>query len=160
MQMDIVAHDGDASADSVPSAQAPQGTLWLAFPPPSCAYHWFSRGGCVLRGEDDERRVFVGGTLIGTFGPRERPVRNALLIALSASPEVHLGKLCEAFGVSDETRSAVATAAPEQGHRGGAGAWSQGQQAVGHADASRAHRALARQGAEPVAGSRPDQTRL
>ena len=103
MQMDVVAHDRDASADSVPSAQVPQGTLWLAFPPPSCAYHWFSRGGCVLRGEGDERRVFVGGTLIGTFGPRERPVRNALLIALSASPEVHLGKLCEAFGVSDET---------------------------------------------------------
>ena len=49
----------------------------LALLPPPSTHHWFSGSGVVI--EDGERRlVYVGGTLIGSFGPREWMKRNAI----------------------------------------------------------------------------------
>jgi len=65
---------------------------------------WFSTVGCVswsAGGEDAE--VFVGGTLIGIFGRKDRAARNALLMGLTANPKVHLGRLATAFGLNAET---------------------------------------------------------
>lgn len=62
---------------------------------------WFSGRGCVVRTEEGSE-VWVGGTLVGSFGPRDRGVRNALLVGLAEDPKMHLGRLAEAFEVSDE----------------------------------------------------------
>ena len=63
---------------------------------------WFSSTGCVVhRGED--RDVFVGGTLIGTFGMGEGGARNAILIGLMADEALRVGRLAAAFGVVPET---------------------------------------------------------
>ena len=52
---------------------------------------------------DGRCEVFVGGTLVGEFGPDETGVRNVLLVGLAADPRVHLGRLAEAFGLTSET---------------------------------------------------------
>jgi hypothetical protein len=67
------------------------------------SYYWFARNACVVVDEENARRVFVAGSLLGEFKPRERPMRYALLVLLSEMRGVHLGRLCEAFEVSDET---------------------------------------------------------
>src|SRR5208283_5003228 len=74
----------------------------LALPPPPSTHHWFSGSGVVI--EDGERRlVYVGGTLIGSFGPREWMKRNAILMGLLENDEsIWIGKLCAAFGLSRE----------------------------------------------------------
>lgn len=48
--------------------------------------------------------VFIGGTLIGTFDERadERGPRNILVVTLAKSGQIHLGRLAEAFGITDE----------------------------------------------------------
>jgi hypothetical protein len=70
--------------------------------PPS-THQWFSSRGCVVdEGEGMPRAAYIGGTLIGTFGVRERNKRNAILMGLCADPNVHLGRLAKAFGISDE----------------------------------------------------------
>lgn len=67
-------------------------------PPMRGKTRYFSRMGCVV--EYPERRdVFVGGTLIGSFEPEDRPMRNTLLIAAARAEGVRFGKLAEAFGV-------------------------------------------------------------
>lgn len=63
---------------------------------------WFSSRGCVVhRGE--ERDVFVGGTLIGSFGVGDDGERNAILIGLMADEAVRVGKVAAAFGLVPET---------------------------------------------------------
>jgi transposase-like protein len=60
--------------------------------------------GCVVWSQDGERaEVFVGGTLVGAFGRRERGIRNVILVGLASDPKVHLGRLAVAFGVNSET---------------------------------------------------------
>lgn len=63
---------------------------------------WFSGGGCVVP-EGGRFLVFIRGTLIGNFGPKDRGVRNAIIVGLSEDPKMHLGELAEAFDVSDGT---------------------------------------------------------
>jgi hypothetical protein len=74
----------------------------LALPPPPSTHHWFSGSGVVIE-DGDRRLVYVGGTLIGSFGPREWMKRNAILMGLLENDEsVWIGKLCAAFGLSRE----------------------------------------------------------
>jgi hypothetical protein len=46
--------------------------------------------------------VFVGGRLIGEFGPQDRGIRNTLLLGLSLERSFRKGKLADAFGMTDE----------------------------------------------------------
>jgi hypothetical protein len=62
---------------------------------------WFSSRGCVIE-RGDTYEVFVGGTLVGTFDGDRTFERNALLVQLAEDARCHLGKLADAFGVSDE----------------------------------------------------------
>ena len=63
---------------------------------------WFSPTGCVVhRGE--ERDVFVGGTLIGSFTMGDDGARNAILIGLMADDALRVGKVAAAFGLVPET---------------------------------------------------------
>ena len=63
---------------------------------------WFSPTGCVVhRGE--ERDVFVGGTLIGSFTMGDDGDRNAILIGLMADKALRVGKVAAAFGLVAET---------------------------------------------------------
>jgi hypothetical protein len=74
----------------------------LALPSPPSTHHWFSGTGVVVE-DGDRRLVYVGGTLIGSFGPREWMKRNAILMGLLENDEsIWIGKLCEAFGLSRE----------------------------------------------------------
>jgi hypothetical protein len=63
---------------------------------------WFSRTGCVVH-RAEERDVFVGGTLIGTFTLGEDGARNAILIGLMADEALRVGKVAAAFGLVPET---------------------------------------------------------
>jgi len=62
---------------------------------------WFSLSGCVVH-HPDHIEVFVGGTLIGRFEPREVAARNLLLVGLAEDRRVRKGRLARAFGLSDE----------------------------------------------------------
>jgi hypothetical protein len=68
---------------------------------PESMHRWFSSRGCVVQ-DGECRRVYVGGTLIGSFGKRERSARNAILIGLCSDPRVHLERLAPAFGITSE----------------------------------------------------------
>jgi hypothetical protein len=75
---------------------------------------WFSSTGCVVhRGE--ERDVFVGGTLIGSFCMGDDGDRNAILIGLMADEAVRVGKVAEAFGLVPETLRLLRKLHEEQG---------------------------------------------
>jgi hypothetical protein len=63
---------------------------------------WFSRGGCVAP-DGGRFLVFIRGTLIGSFGPKDYGVRNAIIVGLAEDPKMHLGQLAEAFDISDGT---------------------------------------------------------
>ncbi len=76
--------------------------LMLPLPASDSAVRWFSARGCVVE-RDGRCEVFVGGTLVGEFGPEETGVRNVLLVGLAADPRAHLGRLAEAFGLTSET---------------------------------------------------------
>jgi transposase-like protein len=86
--------------------------LPLVAPEPSAT--WFSNHGCVTEREG-RRVVFVGGTLIGSFGPRERGARNVMLVGLAADPKIRLGRLARAFGISVEALRQVRRAHQEEG---------------------------------------------
>jgi len=62
---------------------------------------WFTRGGCVIH-YDDYTEVFVGGTLVGRFGPKEVAARNLLLVGLAEDRKIRKGRLARAFDISDE----------------------------------------------------------
>jgi hypothetical protein len=65
------------------------------------AARWFSCGGCVVT-VSGCKNVFIRGTLIGSFEPDERAVRNAILMGLAADPRMHLGELAAAFEISSD----------------------------------------------------------
>ena len=64
--------------------------------------NWFSSHGCVVRGEE-QWEVWVGGTLVGVFAPRDKARRNVILVGLLEDPRAHKGRLARAFGISEET---------------------------------------------------------
>lgn len=61
-----------------------------------------SDGAVVLRGTTAS--VFIGGTLIGVFDTDDdhRRPRNVLAVTLAKSDQLHLGRLANAFGMTDE----------------------------------------------------------
>lgn len=67
----------------------------------AAAYRYFSAQGCVLA-DGDKRLVFVGGMLVGSYDSSDKAVRNAILVKLSEDPKVHLGRLAEAFELTQE----------------------------------------------------------
>lgn len=67
----------------------------------AAAYRYFSAHGCVLN-DDEQRLVFVGGTLVGSYEVDDKATRNAILVKLGEDPKVHLGRLAEAFELSQE----------------------------------------------------------
>jgi hypothetical protein len=80
--------------------------------PPSV--RWFSAYGCVAEREG-EFEVWLGGTLVGHFGPGDRGVRNAILVGLAGDPKMHLGALADAFGISSEALRQVRRAYEDGG---------------------------------------------
>jgi hypothetical protein len=76
-------------------------TLPLAYLDVDPSVRWFCRHGCVVH-RDDLVEMFVGGSLIGSFAPRDTGVRNALVVGLAEDPAVHLGRLAKAFGLTSE----------------------------------------------------------
>ena len=63
---------------------------------------WFAPRCCVVvRGE--QREVLLGGRLLGSFGPGDFAGRNVALVTLGEQPDVHLGKLAAAFGITTQT---------------------------------------------------------
>jgi hypothetical protein len=75
---------------------------------------WFSSRGCVVH-RDDERDVFVGGTLIGTFRRGEDGHRNAILIGLLADSSARVGKIAAAFDLVPETLRVLRKVHEEEG---------------------------------------------
>jgi hypothetical protein len=75
---------------------------------------WFSPVGGVAV-YSDRREVFVGGALLGTFGSKDRPLRNLLLVQLAEDAQTHMGNLASAFGVSVETVRLLRRLATEHG---------------------------------------------
>jgi hypothetical protein len=76
-------------------------TLPLVDLDPDPTVRWFSAHGCVLY-RDDVVEVYVGGSLIGSFAPRETATRNALVVGLAEDPKAHFGRLAKAFGLTSE----------------------------------------------------------
>lgn len=60
---------------------------------------WFCSDGCVVA-HAEHTEVFVGGTLIGSFGRGDEVQRNLLLVHLSKAPRIKKGKLAWAFGLT------------------------------------------------------------
>ena len=82
----------------------PQNTaVALALTDPAPGTKWFDAKSCVVLGEEGIRRVFVGGRLVGLFGPKDYAERNVMLIAIAEEPKAHLGRVADAFAVSTET---------------------------------------------------------
>lgn len=75
---------------------------------------WFTSDSCVVR-SGDFSEVFVGGMLVGRFGPKEKWARNILMIGLSEDSSIKRGKLAWAFGISAERLRQLRTIAEEQG---------------------------------------------
>ena len=75
--------------------------LGISNPSPNTT--WFDGVGCVVIDEEGRREVFVGGRLLGSFGPKDTVARNLLLVAVSEAPGAHFGHIAGAFGVSSET---------------------------------------------------------
>lgn len=74
-----------------------------ATPVPGCVVRYFygSGSGCVVeRGE--EREVYLGGVLLGSWRVGETATRNVLLVTLTADPRIRMGKVAAAFGLSEE----------------------------------------------------------
>jgi len=62
---------------------------------------WFSPDGCVEYHEE-HTDVFVGGTLVGSYGRREEITRNLLLVNLAKESRIKKGRLAWAFSLSVE----------------------------------------------------------
>jgi hypothetical protein len=96
--------------------EAGQATLELVDAERTLQTTWFSSVGCVYR-EGDRCQVFVGGSLIGEFGPDDVGLRNVLVVGLAADPRAHLGDLANAFQIGSETlrqlRKVYAAQGPE-----------------------------------------------
>jgi len=79
---------------------------------------WFAGWACVERGDGGRCRVYVGGRLVGEFGPRERGIRNTLVLGLSRERSFRKGKLAEAFGITDEHLRRIRRRYEAQGEAG------------------------------------------
>jgi hypothetical protein len=75
---------------------------------------WFSARGCVVH-RADERDVFVGGTLIGTFRVGDDGHRNAILVGLLADKAARVGKIAAAFDLVPETLRVLRKVHEEEG---------------------------------------------
>jgi hypothetical protein len=75
---------------------------------------WFSSRGCVVH-RGDERDVFVGGTLIGTFRVGDDGHRNAILIGLLADEAARVGRIAAAFDLVPETLRLLRKVHAEEG---------------------------------------------
>jgi hypothetical protein len=62
---------------------------------------WFSATGCVVY-EPEAVEVYVGGTLIGSYAPKDKPARDLLLVGLAQDRNAKKGKLAQAFGIGPE----------------------------------------------------------
>ena len=62
---------------------------------------WFSALGCVVYAPDVVE-VFVGNTLIATYAPRDKILRDLVLIGLAQDCQIRTGKLAQAFGIGAE----------------------------------------------------------
>jgi hypothetical protein len=62
---------------------------------------WFGGGGCVVKSAG-LNHVYVRGTLVGSFGPKDSATRNLLMVGLAQAPSVHLEHLAAAFGCSPD----------------------------------------------------------
>jgi hypothetical protein len=79
--------------------------LPLPEPPPEAdleVRRFSSDGAVIIRGTT--ANVFIGGTLIGVFDTDDdhRGPRNVLAVTLAKSEQFHLGRLANAFGMTDE----------------------------------------------------------
>ena len=77
--------------------------------------HWFSTTGAVRRREDGVFEVTVSGVCIGQFSRSEPERRNLLLVALADNPDIRLGDLARAFGLTAERLRQIRQVAREQG---------------------------------------------
>jgi hypothetical protein len=75
---------------------------------------WFSSRGCVVH-RGDERDVFVGGTLIGTFRVGDDGHRNAILIGLLSDKAARVGRIAAAFDLVPETLRVLRKVHAEEG---------------------------------------------
>jgi hypothetical protein len=77
--------------------------LSLESPPSPYEVRRFSSDGAVVV-EGTTANVFIGGTLIGAFDEDadDRGPRNVLVVTLSKSGQINLGRLAAAFGIGDE----------------------------------------------------------
>jgi len=62
---------------------------------------WFSGNGCVEK-VGDVSTVYVGGTLIGNFGPAKQFERNLVMLRLAQNESIKKEALAQAFGLSSE----------------------------------------------------------
>ena len=75
---------------------------------------WFPPDGCVeYHGETT--KVFVGGTLVGSYGKGEEATRNLLLVNLAKEPRIRKGRLAWAFSLSAERVRQLRLCAEEGG---------------------------------------------
>lgn len=75
---------------------------------------WFSVDSCVVHGVE-QAEVFVGGKLIGTFGPKDILARNLLLVGLSKEKQFKKGKLAWAFNLTDQQLRRIRQVVEEKG---------------------------------------------
>lgn len=75
---------------------------------------WFTSDSCVIH-HGDYSEVFVGGLLVGRYGPEEVLMRNLLLVGLAEDPKIKRGKLARAFGITPERLRQLRKIAEEQG---------------------------------------------
>ncbi len=72
-----------------------------AVAPRSKSVRWFSALGCVAY-QPDVVEVFVGNTLIATYAPRDKILRDVVLTGLAQDRQIKKGKLAQAFGIGAE----------------------------------------------------------
>lgn len=91
-------------------------TAMLAFAPVASQTEtrWFSPYGCVVY-HGDRIEVFVGGTLVASYEPSDRGMRNLMLCMLAQEPRVRKVRLAQAFGVSRDTVRKVRQQAASEG---------------------------------------------
>ncbi|NJM55157.1 MAG: hypothetical protein HC841_03865 [Verrucomicrobiae bacterium] len=63
---------------------------------------WFSDRGCIVE-DGDERQVFVGGVLVGSFEVGDGFARDVLLVNLLSNGGQHVGRLARAFEIAEST---------------------------------------------------------
>jgi len=75
---------------------------------------WFSDNGCV-EFHPDVVEVSIGGTLIAAYDPRDKDLRDIVLVNLSEDSGIRKGKLAEAFGIGAERLRLIRKQIAERG---------------------------------------------